>query len=356
MFPFYMILKKNEKTKKTKKKYICEICDYNTSKLSDYERHLKTNKHVSNSKKNVSKSSAKSQKVAAKICSCGRQFKTRSGLWKHKKTCFDVSDDKVFPKCFQKLKNVSNVSKTRKSPKKKKTESVDEELKKLQLEEQKLKNEKLKKEIEQLDNPNNQKQIMNGFEQIIPTLEKLADKVGDTTNSHNTNNISINMYLNENCKNALNLKDFVNQIKISLKDLEYSGENGLTNGIGKALTNALEDLQPTERPIHCSDQKRQTFYVKDDDEWKKDVNNEKIDQSIQNLTFKHVQALAEWNEEHPDWPDNPELKIQKEKLSCVYGPQDKKKKKKFNKQIKAQLGSQVDITSALQEATNCLKE
>ena len=108
MLPFYMILKKNEKTKKTKKKYKCEICDYNTCKLSDYERHLKTNKHVSNSKKNVSKSSAKSQKVAAKICSCGRQFNTRSGLLKHKKTCIDVSDDKVFPKCFQKLKNGSH--------------------------------------------------------------------------------------------------------------------------------------------------------------------------------------------------------------------------------------------------------
>lgn len=346
MFPCYM---NSGIPKKCKKLRICKLCDYTTCHLGDFNKHIMTRKHINNVSKPVSKSRDKSQKVSKKICGCGREFKTRSGLWKHKKNCDNEDDDKMFPKCFQKPNVSKNVSNTHKSIK---TKSIDDEIIKLQLENQKLQNKLLEKEIEQLHLKNKQ---MDGFEKIIPTLEKLAEKAGDTTNSHNTNNISLNVYLENNCKDALNLKDWVNQIKISLEDLEYSGENGLENGIGKALTNALEDLQPTQRPIHCSDQKRQTFYVKDDDTWKKDINNEKIDKSIQNIQFKHVQALAEWNENHPDWPDNPELKSQKEKLSCVYGPQDVKKKKKFNNKIKAQLGGHVDITTAL-KAASCLKE
>jgi hypothetical protein len=352
MFPWYM---NSGIPQNPQKKFECKKCNYTTSHLGDFNKHLTTRKHVSKHQKMFPKSGSfakKNPQIAIKICDCGREFKTRGGLWKHKKKCIDV----VSRENVSKKNDVSkNVSKIPKKSKVKKKESMDEELKKLQLEELKLKNEKLKKEIEQLENPNYQSQTMNNLEKIIPALEILAEKAGDTTNSHNTNNISLNVYLNENCKNALNLKDFVNQIKISLEDLEYSGENGLSLGIGKALTNALEDLQPTERPIHCSDQKRQTFYVKDDNTWKKDINNEKIDKSIQNIQFKHVQALAEWNENHRDWPDNPELKSQKDKLSCVYGPQDVKKKKKFNNKIKAQLGGHVDITTVLKEAS-CLKE
>ena len=118
----------------------------------------------------------------------------------------------------------------------------------------------------------------------------MKHKIGN----NNNNTISINFFLNEQCKNAMNLTDFINQLNVSLEDLQYSKNNGFIEGVTNIFTKQLKDLKPTERPIHCSDKKRLQFYVKDDDKWCKDSNNEKIDETIYNIKMKQTSKLTEW--------------------------------------------------------------
>ena len=172
-------------------------------------------------------------------------------------------------------------------------------------------------------------------EQKVEALEeqlKLKDetinayqKAGNITNNNfknntfNTNNISINMFLNETCKNAPNLTDFVNQIKVQLEDVMYTQKHGPEKGITNILVKQLEDVPITERPIHCADVKRKKFYVKDADEWRKtqpskELNENEgtkgpIERCIRNLKSKqHLIMETEWKKQNPDHATNPEKK------------------------------------------------
>ena len=111
---------------------------------------------------------------------------------------------------------------------------------------------------------------------------------------NNTNNISINIFLNEHCKDAMNLTDFVENLKLSLEDLNYTGKHGYTKGIANILIKNLGEIDPMARPIHCTDRKRLQFYVKDEDKWEKDENNGKIDKSIEAVTSKQYTCIKEW--------------------------------------------------------------
>ena len=161
------------------------------------------------------------------------------------------------------------------------------------------------------------------MEKVIDLMDKkLGNTYGDhnTINSNNTtNNISINVFLNEKCKNAPNLTDFVNQIKVQLEDVMYTKEHGSEKGITNILVKQLEDVPITERPIHCADRSRKKFYVKDDDEWKKtqpskEITENKgekgpIERCIRNLkTKQHLVMEEEWKEENPDHDINPQKK------------------------------------------------
>jgi len=129
-------------------------------------------------------------------------------------------------------------------------------------------------------------------------------KTGNTiTNNHNQH-YTINMFLNEKCKNAMNLEDFVDKIKFTLEDLQYTKENGYAKGISNVFIKSLNDMDVTERPIHCSDQKRLQFYVKNDDEWSKDKNNEKIDNTIKKVSKKQLKSIQEWVDANPDYLDS----------------------------------------------------
>jgi hypothetical protein len=333
----------------SQKSHRCEVCNYTSSRFNDYLKHLKTNKHVSNVTKSVSKKfvfCAKNEKKNIKKCVCGREFKTRGGLWKHKKKCDDVGDDTNVSKCFQKNKNVSNVSKKShkkisKNLKKKKVvetsaffsvdQSVELKLKEMEIENIRLQNQILKHQLEN---------------DAMKAINKLADKVGDT-NCHNTQNININMYLNDKCKNAMNLEDFVDKIKLTLQDLNYAGGNGLTKSINNVFVKSLGDLEPDERPIHCSDKQKKVFYVKENDEWAKDENNIHIDQTIHNIHMGHLDALARWDKDHPNWINDEYLTKEREKYSAVWGPIDEKDKKNEKDLIKECLCETVDLNNDL---------
>lgn len=355
MFP-YIKMKKTEKTEiknkteRKKVKYSCESCNYYTSNKTDYFRHLKTKKHLKQiSRKQKPKISflktektKKNANTKNETCQCGKNFKTRGGLWKHQKKCnIGITDTEknVSKNVSNVSKNVSNVSLPSN------TEpilSVDEELKHLQLQKAKLEVAKLQKEIENLDKPQTSTNSLTN--ELVETIGKIAGN----NNCNNTNNISINMYLNEQCKNAMNLEDFVRNITVSLQDLDYSKQNGYAKGITNIFMKQLADLEPTERPIHCSDKKRLQFYVKDADKWEKDKDNIKLTSSIKSVGMEQVKKMSEWEKEHPDYMNNPkELEIWQTMLESVSGGANQDEMHKNVHKIKKELGKVVDIKEEL---------
>jgi hypothetical protein len=216
------------------------------------------------------------------ICLCGKTYKTRSGLFKHKKKC---------PSIVEKL-DVSKNAKTKLI----KSTNIDEQF--MNVNDQ-LKILEKKKELAELNlkiAEINQRQIVN-------------QTINNTNNTNN--NMTINLFINEHCKNAMNLTDFVDNVKISLEDLEYTSQHGYAKGISNIFIKQLEDMPVTERPIHCSDKKRMQFYVKDSDEWKKDEKHENMDKTIDKISKKQFSRLKEWEKMHPDFLTN-------EKLTKIY--------------------------------------
>lgn len=236
---------------KIPQKFLCETCDYSTGSNKDFKKHLLTAKH------NLStKSTQKSPKIpTAYFCNCGKNYKERSGLWRHKKKCKEASEN-------------SQISEERK---------IDANL--------------VRELIEQ------NKDLQN---QIIEMASHKHDNV--TINNTQNNNFNVNMFLNVQCKDAINFTDFIERIEVSHDDLENNAQLGFVNGISKILLDNLQRLTLYERPIHCTDVKRETMYIKDDNQWQKDV-TDKINSAIQGVSQKSIITLMDWKKNNPDYQD-----------------------------------------------------
>jgi hypothetical protein len=285
-----------EKSQKQKKIYNCELCDYNTSNIFDYEKHNKTIKHKSNflamNGNDLSQKSPKmspkdtNDKFKCKICS--KSYKDYSGLWKHKKKCYEEPLE---------ITNTSN----------------DKDI------------------IMMLIKENSEFKNM-----IIKVLENGTHNINNTNNTNN--NFNLNVYLNETCKNAMNITDFISQLNIGIKDLEETGRLGFSEGISKIFINRLKQIDITDRPIHCSDSKRETLYIKDSNEWVKDNDNKDIlTNAIKNIAHKNIKKISEWQKLYPEFndPDSKQndkyLKIICESMS---GGSKEETNKNYNKIIK----------------------
>jgi uncharacterized protein YneR len=172
-------------------------------------------------------------------------------------------------------------------------------------------------------------------------MEKVITETVPKIGNNNNNNISINVYLNETCKNAMNLTDFVEQINVSLEDLIYTQQHGHTEGLANIFTKQLKDMNPTERPIHCSDSKRLQFYIKDDDTWTKDEKHLKIDKTINDVKMKQMKKLKQWEDLHPNYLTNEKLLDEWQLMVReIIGHGDNEKDKEKNMiNIKKQLAS-----------------
>ena len=242
--------------------FICINCHFKCCKNSDWLRHINTIKHVHRLNGNKMEN-AETQKNAAYICKCGKQFLSNSGLWKHKKGC---ENNKISKKQG------------------KNTETNKDELINYLIKEN--------KEFKNL---------------ILEIVKKDKDNCNNTniTNSHNTNSLNktfnLQFFLNETCKDAMNIMDFVDSIKLQLTDLEKVGEIGYVEGISNIITTNLKALDVTQRPIHCTDKKRETLYIKDEDKWEKEnEEKKKLKKVIKKVANKNILLLQKFKEAHPD--------------------------------------------------------
>jgi len=320
-------------------KFICKYCDYYTSRKSSWAKHVKTKKHIKKSLSKCYPSKMDNKKVAKRhFCECGKSYQFMSGLSKHKKKCFQNEitavghNLKKGTTLFDNLKkgttlfekNLDEIEKIEKS------ENTNEEISALKEEIKDLKSfmkdmvtcqkglvdmskgfvESQKGFAESVkSNNDSMKAMAQSMKSNNKLIEVLSTNTGQTVynNCNNQNNMTINVFLNEQCKDALNLTDFVQNIKVTLEDLQYTKDNGFVNGVTNIITKQLQDLKPTQRPIHCSDKKRLQFYVKDDDKWEKDVDNKKLDETIRDVKLKLPKSLTEWEKMNPSYKKDPKL-------------------------------------------------
>ena len=268
-------------TKKSLKKslvFVCTVCDYTTSKKSDFDKHLSTRKHDDMVTMETVETK-KSQKVAQhNMCNkCKKVYNTRSGLWKHMKICDYITNVSVLSsEGYEKEESSVKIDNLYNIPNK------DELLLKL-----------IK------DNDEMMKIIKGQQEQI----NSIIPKIGNTTNNNTTNNFNLNVFLNEQCKDALNISDFIDSLKITLEDLLFSKTNGISRGITDVMIKGLKELDIHKRPIHCTDIKRDIMYIKDEDKWLKDDNHDMMKNTIVKIADKERTALQQWAIDNPDWMD-----------------------------------------------------
>jgi len=254
----------------------CNYCDFSCSKESNWQKHLLTSKHkrsyirVTTDTLLVPKNAENCQ--ISFTCECGNGYKFRQGLYKHKKTC------------SYEVPLASSANKT----------DITQKLVELIM----SKNQEFMTElVSNITNSN--KDVMEKMMEIIPTIGNITNH----TNSHNTTNnqFNIQMFLNEHCKNAMNLTDFIDTLPITASTYDSTIENGLTKTITNMITNGLNKLDILERPIHCTDATRKTIYVKEADIWEKDTELLKVVESIKTLIRKKRTLICRWKEANIGW-------------------------------------------------------
>ena len=237
---------------KSSENFVCEACDYVTCRKSQYERHLSTSKHKNTTNTTTNTTNLVPKSSENYICECGKEYKHHSSLWSHKKKCNSTND----------------------------TDNNNHEIK------------ELKELMKYLMKENSELKTMM-FEVIKNGTHN------NTTNSHNKS-FNLQFFLNETCKDAMNIMDFVDSIKIQLSDLENVGKLGYVDGISNIIAKNLNSLDETKRPVHCTDTKREVMYVKDEDKWEKEEDNKpKIRKLIKHVAHKNTKLLKDYKTKYP---------------------------------------------------------
>jgi hypothetical protein len=275
-----MITKKHQENIQ---KFVCLSCDFSCCKKGDYNRHITTSKHlkimimVNNGKKKTSET----EFVQIYKCLCGKEYKFLSGLSRHKKSCNKLED---FESSNKEEEN-NELNETDKESEKQLIYKLVQQNMELVLQNQEFK----QMLIEQNKNTNElQKQMI-----------EIASKT-NITNNNNCNNttnnkFNMNIFLNETCKDAMNIMDFVTSLPLTLQDLEETGKQGYVKGLSRILVNGLKDIDVSKRPIHCSDLKRETLYVKDNNMWEKeDAEKNRIKNAIKYISLKNAKQITQW--------------------------------------------------------------
>lgn len=270
-------------------KFFCKICNYKCSKLSDWNRHITTAKHKRMTMDdNIHADYAKNEKTSLHrlqsngrgveitysavnvkgndkwICECGKSYKFRQGLHKHKKTCNKIPDiNKEEDETINPVNSEVNYM------------EIIQQMQQNQLERDRIHSEQ---------------------------IQQLMSRAGNNNNSNNTTNntFNLNFFLNNDCKDAMNMTDFIESLQVQLKDLEYTTDNGHIKGITNIFSRALANMEETKRPMHCTDLKREVLYIKDNNEWHKDEDKGILKGAVTKVVDKNLSNSEKWLDEHPD--------------------------------------------------------
>jgi len=257
-----------KKTPENANNYVCEYCDFECYKKSDWNRHIARPKHKNNEKryKMVKNDDIKTQENAGQLfhCKCGKKYMHYSGLWRHQQKCKGGHDELDVSTLDMNL--IMNLLKQ------------NDEFKGLMLEQ------------------NNK--MMETFQEVCKN--GINNNSVTQVNSHNKT-FNLNVFLNEQCKDAMNIMEFVDSIKLDLSDAEMVGKLGYINGISHIIIKHLKALDVHMRPVHCTDLKRETLYVKYQDVWEKEGDDNKlIRKAIKHISSKNHNAAETFKEIHPD--------------------------------------------------------
>ena len=297
-----MFVNTDKKVQESSVNYYCEKCNFSTSRKSQYNRHLLTNKH----KILINTDEKGSEKLF--YCDCGKKYKHSQSLYNHKKKCnfidkekHDSSKEKIINNDFDNIFLVN-------------------------------------KDDNDLDYKSMFLQVINENKEMRGLLMKQQDQISELIPKvgMNNNNIkqkfNINVFLNEKCKDAISMDEFINKIEVSMKNLLTTKEKGQVNGITNIIMENMNKLSLYERPLHCTDKKRETLYVKNN-EWEKDENKECINKALKSIESKQLKNLNVWLDEHPNYMNNPSQQEEFAKLMSECGKSVEEGREKIIKNI-----------------------
>jgi hypothetical protein len=313
----------SEKSVKICKMFECEKCEYVTRDKRDYTKHLSTRKH-----KMLVNASVTSQNLPNSFnCICGKSYKHDSSYYKHKKTCTFIEEKEEENTIVQNTQNSGG---------------VDNEIV-MQL----VKNQNDFQNLVVTHMTTQQQQMTTQQQQIIEIIPKIGNTNCNNTMNNTTNNkFNMNIYLNEKCKDAMTLTDFIDNLKITDADFETTRTEGIVSGLTDIFTNELRDLDVRKLPIHCSDIRRETFYIKEEDEWVKDDSKKSIlSRAIDKAKGKANKFLPVWIDDHPNcWKsDSPYHTEWMNVVTIRFGDGDPKFNEKNTKKILKNIATEVLI-------------
>ena len=269
--------------------YVCESCNFTCSKKSNFQVHLNTNKH-------------KNKNTRENNCNiCNKVFATNSGLWKHRQKCVKPPIDEVSESNSSLIKETTlceaqgTMNITNNIPMNLILEVIKQskEIQNVLIEQ----NKELQTKLLEKEN-----KLLEQNEEHHKQLDELAKKPS-MVNSNNQFNL--NFFLNETCKNAMNIQDFINSIKLTTQDFETTGRIGFVDGISRIFINELKRLEVERRPVHCTDIKRETVYVKDNDTWEKEnQEKKKLKWAINSIAQLNLNQVQQWQQEYPECIEN----------------------------------------------------
>jgi len=282
IFLCFKYMKQNETIlmPKNAEKFICKNCNFSCSKKSNWDKHLMTRKHINETNETKNETNETEKMPLQYVCKiCNKIFNSRTTLWRHNKKCQKMPKNAV----------CSDIG----------SSVFDKEL--------------LVKMILQ------NQDVMNKMIELMPQVgyTNSHNTVNNTlTNSNNTNHFNIQMFLNEHCKNAMNLTDFIESLPITAETYDNTLENGLTKSMTHLITNGLSQLDVLERPIHCTDTARKTLYVKENNAWEKDNELLTLMKGVKKIIFKQRTMLKKWQNANEGW-DTDEL-LQEKMTKLVF--------------------------------------
>lgn len=275
--------------------YNCEICDYVTSRPSNYDRHMSTGIHRRKQKETTRKQKGADSMLCCETC--GRTYKSRAGLWKHNKTH----------------------NSTQTPPEQQSQSTAD-----------------LRAEM---------------MDMMKLILERIGNNISNSYNTtNNTNNLTVNFFLNETCKNAINMSELMAKFIPSIDQVFAITDTTYAKHTASLFIGMLKDLDPTERPIHCSDLKRNHYYVKNNDTWMKDDSGEKLEKAFTQMESKQILQLKEWEKENPDWIDDDKKSTQYLRtLNQILGGNDEKDYEKNKKEAARIINDEISLKNAMND-------